>query len=172
MSALVVWSFWSAQLEVGAPYFEAPGLAILTLVNRNFIWTVQDVHLMLLVAGAVSLVLLLLRRRRGVALAAVVLAGAWMLTGEIYATISDNDEANKFAATLPPPRSWVDAATGGAGVTYLGEAIANPNPLWLTEFWNRSLNHVASLDGTAPGPGPATAPSTRRRRRHARGLHG
>lgn len=159
VSALVVWSFWSAQLEVGAPYFEAPGLAILTLVNRNFIWTVQDVHLMLLVACAVSLVLLLLRRRRGVALAAVVLAGAWMLTGEIYATISDNDEANKFAATLPPPRSWVDQATGGRAVTFLGQAIIDPNELWLTEFWNRSLHHVASLDGTAPGPGPATAPS-------------
>ena len=53
-------------------------------------------------------------------------------------------------------------------MTFLGQAIIDPNGLWLTEFWNRSIRHVYSLDGTAPGPGPTvrptcrpTAPSTR-----------
>ena len=30
--------------------------------------------------------------------------------------------------------------------------------LWLAEFWNRSIGHVASLNGVAPGPGPISAP--------------
>src|SRR5262249_42388929 len=29
----------------------------------------------------------------------------------------------------------------------------------LTEFWNRSMHHVYSLDGSAPGPGPAGTPN-------------
>ncbi len=35
-------AIWSARFEVGAPYFEAPGLAILTLVNREFRLDVCD----------------------------------------------------------------------------------------------------------------------------------
>ena len=159
LGVLVMVSVWSPRLEVGVPYFEAPGLAILTLLNRSFDWTVQDMHIVLACAAAVSLALLVLRGRRGAAIAAVVLTGGWMLTGEIYATIGNLDEANQFAATLPPPRDWVDRASGGAGVTFLGQALVNPNQLWLTEFWNRSLDRVASIDGSAPGPGPALVPA-------------
>ena len=150
---------WSARLEVGAPYFEAPGLAILALVNRSFGWSVQDVHALLGGATAVSLGRFALRSRRGVPLLAALLLGAWLLTGEIYATKSDDDEASSFAANLPPPRDWVDQATGGAGVAFLGQDITNGDQLWLTEFWNRSLRRVASLDATAPGPGPTSAPA-------------
>ena len=159
-TALVLVLVWSPAFEVGAPYFEAPGLAILTLVNRDFRWDVTDFHWLLGAAAAVSLALLALRRRRGVPAIALVLLGAWLLTGEVYATVTDEQEANNvFAATLPPPRDWVDTATGGAPVTLLGQALnLDPSELWLTEFWNRSIGHVASLDGTAPGPGPATAP--------------
>jgi hypothetical protein len=32
--------------------------------------------------------------------------------------------------------------------------------IWLTEFWNRSLKYVDSVDGTAPGPGPTLTPNT------------
>lgn len=151
----VMASIWSNRLEVGVPYFEAPGLAILTLVNRSFIWTVQDVHLMLGCAAAASLALLALRKRRFVPALTALLAGAWLLTGEIYATVGNTDEANRLATPAP---SWVDQATHGAGVTYLGQAIINPDQLWLTEFWNRSIQHVGSLDGSAPGPGPAFTP--------------
>ena len=43
---------------------------------------------------------------------------------------------------------------------YLGQNINTGAALglWLTEFWNRSLKHVWSLDGTAPGPGPVLTP--------------
>src|SRR5437764_10267742 len=98
------------------------------------------------------------RRSRGVAALAAVLACAWMLTGQIYATTSNADLADKLAKEVPSPRSWVDEATHGGRVTYLGQLLTDDNQLWLTEFWNRSLRHVASLDGSAPGPGPTTAP--------------
>jgi hypothetical protein len=159
-TALVFASVWSADFEgVGAPYFEAPGLAILALVNRDFIFYVSDSRTLLACAAAVSLVLLALRARRGVPLLAAVLVGAWLLTGEVYATITNEEAANDvFAHTLPPPRGWVDAATHGHRFTLLVQEPLDPNTPWLTEFWNRSLAHVASLNGNAPGPGPASAP--------------
>jgi hypothetical protein len=154
-SVLVMAAVWSNRLEVGVPYFEAPGLAILTLANRSFIWTVQDVHVLLACATGVGLVLLGLRKRPLVPLLAALVLGAWLLTGEIYATVGNTDEANLLATPAP---GWVDAATHGAGVTFLGQNLVNPNTLWLTEFWNRSIRHVGSLDGSAPGPGPAFTP--------------
>jgi hypothetical protein len=158
-SAAVLATVWSGMFEVGAPYFEAPGLGILTLVNRDFRWDVNDFHRLLGAAALVSVVLLLVRRRRGVPVLAAVLVGAWLLTGQIYTTIGNTDEANVFARLLPPPRNWVDAKAHGARVTFLGQALnVDSNPLWLAEFWNRSIRNVASLDGTAPGPGPTTAP--------------
>jgi hypothetical protein len=158
-TVLVMVIVWSGMFEVGAPYFEAPGLGILTLVNRNFRWDVNDFHRLLGAAAFVSIILLVLRHRRFTGVIAALLAGAWLLTGQIYATIGNTDEANTFAKILPAPRNWVDEKTGGAGVTFLGQSVTDGNPLWLTEFWNRSLKHVASLNGVAPGPGPITAPA-------------
>jgi hypothetical protein len=37
--------------------------------------------------------------------------------------------------------------------------MPNANPIWLLEFWNRSIDAVWSLDGTAPGPGPTVTPN-------------
>ena len=151
---------WSAQFEKPAPYFDAPGLAVLTLVNRDFRWDVTDFHLLLICAAAVSLALLILRRERHVPLITAVLLGAWLLTGEIYAANANADYADVFAKDIPVPRNWVDAATHGAHVTVLGDNIVamDGNALWLAEFWNRSIDHVASLNGVAPGPGPISAP--------------
>ena len=158
VTAGVLVTVWSGMFEVGAPYFEAPGLGILTLVNRNFRWDVNDFHRLLGAAALVSVVLLVLRHRRGVGVLAAVLLGAWLLTGQIYATIGNTDAANDAAKKIPAPRNWVDQLTGGAHVTFLGQSVTDGNPLWLTEFWNRSLSHVASLNGVAPGPGPISAP--------------
>jgi len=150
---------WSDRFEQVGPTFEAPGLAILVLVNREFIFYVSDCRLLLAGAAAVSLALLALRRAPRVPLLAAALLGAWLLTGEVYATVTDEQAANAAAARLPPPRGWVDAATHGAHVTVLGEAMnLDPTVLWLTEFWNRSIDRVASVDETAPGPGPTFVP--------------
>ncbi len=154
-TALVLACVWSGQFEVGQPYFEAPGLSVLTLVNRDYRWDVNDFHRLLIVAAAVSLALLALRGRRSIVPLAAALTAAWLLTGEIYATVSNDHYADKFAKVLPAPRSWVDDATHGGHTTFIGQAIADPDLMWLTEFWNPKLDRVESLDGSAPGPGPA-----------------
>ena len=158
-SALVLAVSWSGLLIVGAPYFEAPGLAILTLANRELYWDINDFHLVAIGAVVITVVLLVLRRRRWVVAVAAVLVGAWLLTGEIYATKTNTNYSRVFASRISAPRDWVDAATGDSHVTFLGQGLnIDPTPLWLTEFWNRSIDHVAAIDGTAPGPGPASGP--------------
>ncbi len=47
-------------------------------------------------------------------------------------------------------------------MTFLGQSIKDPNPVWLLEFWNRSLTKVWSLDGTAPGPGATATPDLKK----------
>ena len=157
-TALVLVVVWSNRLEVGAPYYEAPGLAIPTLLNRTFVFTVQDVHAVLIAAAAVAIALIAMRRRRWAAPVAAVLAGAWLLTGEIYETKSDIDKASGYAGNLAPPRTWVDASTHRAPTTFLGVQLNDAAPEWLTEFWNRSIDHVYALDDSAPPPGPIVAP--------------
>ena len=166
-SLLVLAVSWSGLLIVGAPYFEAPGLAILTLANREFYWDINDFHLVAIGAVVVAVVLLVLaeapmgRRRRGASS-----SGRGCSPGEIYATKTNTNYSRVFASRIPAPRDWVDAATGGSHVTFLGQGLnLDPTPLWLTEFWNRSIDHVAAIDGTAPGPGPASGPGPRERRR-------
>ncbi|MEI8104871.1 MAG: hypothetical protein WCH31_03385 [Actinomycetes bacterium] len=154
----VLYITWSEEFIQGVPYFEAPGLGILTIANRSFRWDIKDIHLLLGGAAAASLLLLALRRRRGVPLLAAVAVCAWMLAGQIEETIGNDSLANRVVHYLPDQRDWVDQATGGSKVTYLGQLMFNDNELWLTEFWNRSVSHVASLDGTAPGPGPVSGP--------------
>ena len=51
----------------------------------------------------------------------------------------------------PMPRDWVDRATGGESAHVSRPADRNDaNPIWLTEFWNNSIDAVWSVDGTAP----------------------
>jgi hypothetical protein len=158
-AVLVLAVSWSGLLIVGAPYFEAPGLAILTLANRYFYWDINDFHLVAIDAAIITVVVLVFRKRRWVPAIVAVLVGAWLLTGEIYATKTNANYSKLFASRIPSPRDWVDTATGGAHVTFLGEGLyLDPTPLWLTEFWNRSIDHVQAIDGTAPGPGPAAGP--------------
>src|SRR5262249_33106935 len=161
-AVLVLAVSWSGLLIVGAPYFEAPGLAVLTIANRAHL-DINDFHWVAIAAVVATLLLLTLRRRRWVVALTALLVGAWLLTGEIYVTKTNTDYGRLFASRLPAPRSWVDQATGGAHVTFLGQALnLDPTPLWLTEFWNRSIDHVDAIDGTAPGPGPALGPGLER----------
>jgi hypothetical protein len=155
-TALVLVTLWSGRLVIGAPYFEAPGLAMVTILNRNLRWDIADLHLFFIGVAIVAVALILARRRRGVPALAAILVGAWLVIGQTYAADANRDLADRFALTLPAPRDWVDDATDGRPVTYLGRQISDGNLLWLTEFWNRSVEHVASLDGSAPGPGPAS----------------
>jgi hypothetical protein len=157
------------------PYFEAPGNGILALSNREFSWTPATQRTVLvgvLVFCAAVLVLpeaLRLAGRavsetwvwagRGIlaALAAVVVA--WSLTGEVYSAVGFRQGADQFVTNLPKPLDWVDRATGRGATVYYGQKIPPaPDGVWLTEFWNRSIEKVWSTDGTAPGPGPTVSP--------------
>ncbi len=151
---------WSGKFEVGAPYFDAPGLAVLTLVNRDFRWDVDDFHILLISAAAVSVALLVLRRRPWVpAVAAALLGGMAPDRRRSMPRTRTPTTRRRSRSRIPSPRNWVDSATHGAPVTFLGENVTDGTALWLTEFWNRSIGHVASLNGVAPGPGPITAPA-------------
>jgi hypothetical protein len=159
-AVFVLYIVLTKPLQLGYPYFEAPGLSVLALLNRNPLdWGVGTLHWLLFVVGVIGLILLATRHRRGVTVAATTLLLAWMLAGEIGATAGDDDLANRFNSNLPNPPNKIDLLTHGQHVTLLGQFLQNdPNGIWLAEFWNRSIAHVGAIDGSAPGPGPGIAP--------------
>jgi len=156
--AFVAYLILEKPFQLMYPYFEAPGFAILTIPNRHWHWGNEDLQLLLLGLLAVSIILLVLRLRPGVAAGAAVLVAAWLLTAQIAATVGFDHFADGLRSGLPRQLDWVDRATGGAPVTFLGQAILDANGIQSTEFWNRSIRHVYSLDSTAPGPGPTVTP--------------
>jgi len=156
-------------------YSDAPGLTILGAANRTWFWNegyAQNVLLAITIFSAAVLAgFELVRRYRSglIARGRVYVAGglavlcvamlAWNVTAEVSAARASNDFSDGFSGRLlADPPDWVDHVTGGAEALYLGQKIADPNPLWLLEFWNRSVKRVWSLDATAPPPGPVTTP--------------
>jgi hypothetical protein len=157
--------------QLGFPYGEAPGYGIATMANRAFRWTQTDIRWALVVVAAVSAALVLLPFRRlapptlrAVLAVAAVATAAWMLAAQITSARGANAQAKTYAAGLPSsqagyPVNWLDRLDDNQGVTYLGQKEPNdPLGLWLLEFWNASLKHVYTIDGTAPGPGPTVTP--------------
>jgi hypothetical protein len=150
------------------PYSDALGLSIAQMANRNLAFTDADVQWALIVVLVVSLVLLVAPRFlggrsrlvTGVLVAAAALVLAWTVTGEVSAAKYSNDFGTRITENFPRPLSWLDAITHGQRALYLGQNVEAGSALgiWLTEFWNRSLKDVWSIDGTAPGPGPVLTP--------------
>lgn len=141
------------------PYFEAPSLAVTHLANRNFSWDPIDVEHALVAAALVSVVILAtlsqVRSRVITVGVAVVAAGAvatWTLTTEVYAARGLNAFAERLHGSTPRPVDWVDRSTGGEPALYLGQQIKDHNQIWLLEFWNRSVERIWSLDGSADAP--------------------
>jgi hypothetical protein len=141
------------------PYYDAPGESFVAMLHLDAHWSSERIHLLLAAAFVASVALVLLRRQRWAAPVTIVLLLGWMLAGEISMTYGLDQGADAFVKNLPKPLNWVDVASHGQPVTYLGQAILDPNGENLTEFWNRSIHYVASLDGTAPGPGPTSTPN-------------
>jgi hypothetical protein len=158
-TAFVVVMFLFKAIQFGWPYYDAPGSALAAVLAQYRHWSVHDLRLALLASTAVAVLLIAFRRRRGVAALALVLALGWMVSTEVAATVGIDKLATTFANNLPKPLNWVDQATGRTPTAYLGQAIRDPNGENLTEFWNRSITKVESLDGTAPGPGPTPSAS-------------
>ncbi len=147
------------QLDL-RPYSDALGLSIVQMANRDLAFDDGAVTWLLVVVLVVAVGLLVaaraVTRRRatlGISAAAAALVLAWNLAGEVSATNATNAFSQTLLSSFPTPPNWVDRATGGRPAIYLGQRITNPQGIWLMEFWNRSLDYVWSLDGTAPGPG-------------------
>lgn len=151
------------------PYYEAHGLAILALANREWSLPLDTIETVLVGVAVVSTVVLLFLgtglRRRGpgvaapAALAVAVAVVAWNVTAEVYAAIGEHDLSSRVERNLPKPNDWVDRAADGGTVVMLGQRMSdNPVGVPSTEFWNRSIVKVWSVDGTGPGPGHTLTP--------------
>jgi hypothetical protein len=156
------------QLD-SVPYADALGLSIAQMANRNLAFSADTAQWVLLGVLAISVALLvaprLLSRRPGatstVLATAAVLVLAWNLAGQISAATYSNDTSKKYLAGFPNPPTWLDSVTHGEPALYLGQNLDAGAHLgiWLTEFWNRSLKRVWTLDGVnPPGPGPTLTP--------------
>ncbi len=147
-------------------YSDAPGLAILAWLNRTFAWTpgrAEAALFWMLVASVLVIAMTRLPRpyergARQLLGAAAALTLAWTLTGAIVGARASNAFADDLLRNLPKPADWVDQATGRQPTLYLGQSIADANGVWLLEFWNRGIDKVWSIDGSAPGPGPTLTP--------------
>jgi hypothetical protein len=146
-------------IQTTFPYYDAPGSAIPAALWTYRHWTTHSMRIGLFAILALSLGLIVLRQRRWAGPLTAVLLLGWMLSGEIAMTKGLDNGADQYRRNLPAQLNWVDSASGGQPVTYLGQAILDPFGEQLTEFWNRSIKHVMSLDGTAPGPGPTATPN-------------
>jgi hypothetical protein len=145
------------------PYYEAHGLAIAALANRELSWPEGRIEAALVVvcllalAAAVALRLLPPRSRAFTAATATAATAvlAWSLTTQVYAAASERDLSQRIAGNLTEPYDWVDRATGGESVVVLAQQISDPTGIQLTEFFNPSIKKLWSLDGTisrAGGP--------------------
>ena len=170
LAAVVGATALTLYLVAATPYrleqrfsFEAPGLSVLQNLHREIGLTSgwATVILIVLVLASAAVLILAGRMRSPLLLvgaAAFVLA--WSAWGEIAYSRASHQWMNQVAASVPRPLDWVDRAVPhGEDVTYFGQAIGDPSDVLELEFWNRSIKHVWSMDGTAPGPGPTVTPS-------------
>ena len=140
-------SSWSPSRRSSSagPYFEAPGSAIRGGARVLRALDARTTSGSLLLGMLVlSLGLLALRRRR---FAAPLAGGA--ARARLDARRRDHDDRRAStrsrttsSTTCPAQLDWVDAHVHGQPVTYLGQAVIDPNGENLTEFWNRSIKHV------------------------------
>ena len=154
------------------PYYEAHGLAILALANREFGWPAERIETALLVIAVLGALIVYALRplashrptwSRAAVIALAVAVVGWNLTTEIYAASGEHDFSNRMANNMSTPPDWVDRSTHGASVVALGQQVNDPTGIWLTEFWNRSVQKMWSTDGSAPGPGPTLTPDLAKR---------
>src|SRR5918992_2421973 len=165
-TGLAAYLIVSTPIQLNYPYFDPPGFSIATMTNREFYWPMETIERALLVALGVSLAVVLAARfvrvpftRVGLGVVALAVVG-WNLTGQITAAGGANASARTYSANLPQPLDWVDEATAGERVTYLGQTITSGVGLRanLLEFWNPSIVRVGTTDGSLLFPGPTLTP--------------
>lgn len=161
-TAFVAWLVLGYGYQLGYPYFEAPGYGIAAWANRVLHWDQPHISNALAVTLVVCVAVIALRRHTAVVAVAVLATAVWMVTGEITSARGSEHQAKQFVANMAQPLNWVDRATQRRPVTYLGQHVLDDTGVLLTEFWNRSLEHVDSLDATCCGPGPTLTPGVDR----------
>ena len=144
-------------------YSDAPGFALLQAANRAYAWTPDHARNVLIGMLVLAVLIVVLPRvlpgGRGPVLAlAALLVLTWTFAGQLSAASASNTFSQEVADDIDEPYDWIDRATGGAPALYLGQRLTDFNGIWQMEFWNRSLEHVWSTDGSAPGPGPTLTP--------------
>ena len=173
LSALLVTTAFALYVVTTTPYhldisvfFDAPGLAILPGLNRDFGLSAHALKIVLIALALFSAAALAFLRvmpaRAGSRLvgatAAFVLA--WNAYGEISFARASHRFVDSTLSTVPRPLDWVDRAVpGGTQVHYVGQSVDDAGDVLQLEFWNRKIQHVWSTDGTAPGPGPSLVPN-------------
>ena len=172
--ALAAAGAYGFYLVVGTPfkmgvqlYSDALGFSILQQANRYYQWTpamAQWLLIGILLGGVALLAAATLLPRSGavftgVAAALAIGILAWNVTGEISAASGNVSVSRQLEATLRHPFTWVDHVARGKPTLYLAQAVADKNPEWELEFWNRSIVTVDSLDATLGGPGPSGTPN-------------
>ena len=143
------------------PYYEAHGLAALAFANRELAWPTGKIDNALLILSlvAVALAIVLRALRPGstaltvFAVAAGIVVVSWSMTTQVYAAAGERTLSRQVARNLSTPYNWVDRATGGKSVVVLGQQVSDPTGVWLTEFFNRSVKKIWSLDGSAANVG-------------------
>jgi len=146
-------------------FFDAPGLAILPGLNRAIGLTPQGAKIVLVALALVSFAILgfarfLPKTSRPLVLAAAgALVLAWNAYGEISFARSSHRFGKSLLDTMPRPLDWIDRSVPhGAQVYYVGQSLDDASDVLQLEFWNRRLEHVWTIDDTAPGPGPTVVP--------------
>ena len=71
------------------------------------------------------------------------------MTAEVYAARGERHLSTQIDQNLPKPLDWVDRKTGGGSVVVIGQGITDPTGIWETEFFNKSIRKMWSIDGTA-----------------------
>lgn len=163
-----------AYLIVSTPYLlnnvpsaDSLGVSIAQMSNRELSFAHGGIENALIVALVIAVALLVAPRFRpgwstGLTATAALLVLAWCLAGQISAANYSNDASQSRIVNYPRPLNWLDDLTHGQPTLYLGQHLDSGSDIgiWLTEFWNRSLKYVWSVDGSAPGPGPVETPNT------------
>ena len=135
---------------------------MLAFANRVLAWSEPTIQSGLIVVALVSCAALLavglLRGRRAVAgLVAAVVGFTLRLEPahrDLRGRTASDGLSDRLASNFVQPRDWVDRATGGGTVTIVGQQFVDPTGIWLTEFFNRSVKQVWSVDPTSTAPGP------------------
>jgi hypothetical protein len=172
--ALAAAAAYGFYLVVGTPYkigvqlySDALGFSIFQQANRYYELTpgtAQWLLIGILLGGVALLAAATLLPRSGIVFTGVAAALAigilaWNVTGEISAAAGNVSISRQLEATLHHPFTWVDQVAHGKPTYYLAQGVADKNPEWELEFWNRSIVRVESLDSTLDGPGPSGTPN-------------